>query len=103
MKLVQLQIWHYTIYQNYMEQKMDLGIKIRKIRLQNKLTQQDIADQCGFTKGLLSKIENGSVVPPIATLTKLSKALGVKMSTLIDDADEGINAHFTDSRDVIAQ
>jgi transcriptional regulator with XRE-family HTH domain len=33
---------------------MDLGERIKKIRLQYKFTQQEVADLCGFTKGLLS-------------------------------------------------
>ena len=67
------------------------------------MTQQDIAEKCCFTKGLLSKIENGSVIPPIATLSKLSKALGVKMSTLLDDTEEGINAHFSSAHEDITK
>lgn len=64
---------------------MDLGLRIKKYRTQQKRTQQDIADQCGFSKSLISKIENGKVVPPIATLVKIGQALGVKVSNLLDD------------------
>jgi transcriptional regulator with XRE-family HTH domain len=64
---------------------MEIGYRIRKIRLKLGLTQQEVADRCGFTKGLLSKIEHGSVTPPIATLSKLAKAFNVRISALLED------------------
>lgn len=64
---------------------MEIGLRIRKLRTQQNRTLQEIADVCGFTKSLLSKIENGVVVPPVATLSKIAKALGVKMSALIEE------------------
>lgn len=63
---------------------MEIGRLIRKIRLGQKRTQQEIADLCGFTKGMLSKIENGKVLPSLATLSKIAKVLGVKVSTLLE-------------------
>jgi quercetin dioxygenase-like cupin family protein len=45
-----------------------------------------VADRCGFTKSLLSKIENGRTVPPVATLTKIASALGSSISALLDGA-----------------
>ena len=49
---------------------------------------QDIADACSFSKSLLSKIQNGRIVPPVATLVKIANALGTKVSGLIED---GVN------------
>jgi transcriptional regulator with XRE-family HTH domain len=72
---------------------MELGVRIRKMRLKLGMTQQEIADLCGFTKSLLSKIENGSVIPPIATLSKLAKAFGVRLSALLEE-DGGRLAAF---------
>jgi transcriptional regulator with XRE-family HTH domain len=66
---------------------MDLGIRIRKIRLEQNRTLQDIADSCGFTKSLLSKIETGKTVPAVATLVKIAEKLGVSVSVLLDDND----------------
>ena len=63
---------------------MDIGHRIRKLRLSQKRTLQDIADGSGFTKSLLSKIENGLVMPPVATLSKIAKTLGVNVSSLLE-------------------
>ena len=64
---------------------MDIGARIRYLRMSQKRTLQEIADLCGFTKGLLSKIENGKTIPPISTLTKIADALGVKVASILDE------------------
>jgi transcriptional regulator with XRE-family HTH domain len=64
---------------------MSLGTTIRRIRLQQSRTLEEIAQACGFTKSLLSKIENGHTVPPVATLTKIASALGVRVASLLDE------------------
>lgn len=64
---------------------MDIGIKIKKIRILENLTLQDLADRCGCSKSMLSKIENSAANPSIATLSKIAKALNIKMSMLLDD------------------
>ncbi len=68
---------------------MDLGMKIRKIRKQQGRSLDEISMICGFTKSLLSKIENGKTVPPIGTLIKIADALGTKISVLLDDREQG--------------
>lgn len=65
-----------------------LGIMIRRLRVMQARTLQDIADICGFTPSLLSKIERGKTVPPISTLTKIADALGVRVSSLLDGGRE---------------
>lgn len=65
-----------------------IGIKIKQARLGNKKTQQQIADQCGISKSLLSKIENGQTSSAVATLSKISEALGVPLSWVLDDHPE---------------
>ncbi|WP_246315346.1 helix-turn-helix domain-containing protein [Paenibacillus foliorum] len=64
---------------------MDLGNKIKKLRTEQNRNLLDIANACGFSKSLLSKIENGKTVPPISTLMKIADALGTKVSILLDD------------------
>ena len=57
-----------------------IGRHIRKLRKLQHRTLQDVADNCGFTKSLLSKIEGGKVVPPVATLIKIASALHTNIS-----------------------
>jgi transcriptional regulator with XRE-family HTH domain len=62
-------------------------------------TLQEVADYCGFSKSLLSKIENGKTLPPVATLVKIAEALGVKVSTLLDET-EPAGPSFTTYADI---
>ncbi len=62
-----------------------IGLHIKKIRLQQKRTQQEIADFCGFTKSHLSKIESGKVMPSIGVLAKIAESLKTKISFLLDE------------------
>jgi transcriptional regulator with XRE-family HTH domain len=64
---------------------MSIGNRIRMIRKEQKRTQEEIANYCGFTKSLLSKIENGQSAPPVSTLIKIAGALGVRVSDLIEE------------------
>jgi len=57
--------------------ELRLGQKIRALRQEQRLTLQDLADQTGLSKPLLSQIENEQVTPPIATLLKISRGLKV--------------------------
>ncbi len=54
-----------------------LGRKIRLRRRSRGLTLQNVSDLTGLSKSLLSQIENDVIAPPLATLIRISKALGV--------------------------
>jgi transcriptional regulator with XRE-family HTH domain len=73
---------------------MEIGGRIRKIRMQQGRTIQEVADSCQCSKALLSKVENDKVVPAVATLSKIAQALGVKVSVLLEEDTNG-NAAFT--------
>ena len=59
---------------------MNLGKKIRQMRNQKGLTQEELADRCELTKGYISQLENDLNSPSIATLTDIlaGKLLGCK-------------------------
>jgi len=65
---------------------MEIGPRIRKLRVRQGRTLAEIAKVCGFTRSLLSKIENGRTTPPIATLLKIADALGVKPAALLSES-----------------
>src|SRR5699024_9966458 len=62
--------------------------KVKQLRLRQKKTQQQIADACNISKSLLSKIENGQTSSAIATLSKISNALDVPLTWLLEEDDE---------------
>ena len=57
--------------------------KIKKIRLKVGKSLADLSRDTGMSKGHLSRIDNGLSVPPIPTLKKIAKALGVDWKDLI--------------------
>ncbi|HTL51914.1 MAG TPA: XRE family transcriptional regulator [Planctomycetota bacterium] len=63
-----------------------IGAVVQRVRLERGLRLEDLAKRAGFTKGFLSKIENGKANPPIATLLRVAGALGVDPSLFFDGA-----------------
>lgn len=57
--------------------ELQIGMKVRKMRQEKRMTLQDLADATGLSKPLLSQIENGQVIPPLATLLRIAKAFDV--------------------------
>ncbi len=63
----------------------DTGRKIKELRRKKNMTQQELAEKCGFTNSLLSKIENGQTGSAVATLSKIASALGVTLAWLLQE------------------
>ena len=66
---------------------LNLGNKIRNLRKARALTLKEVSNLTGLSKPLLSQIENNIAAPPIATLIKISTALGVKISHFFQDPE----------------
>lgn len=62
-----------------------LGKKITTLREAHHLTTQDLADRCGASVETIEKLEAGEVPASLAPLIKLTRALGVRLGTLMDD------------------
>ncbi len=60
-------------------EKLNLGGKIKELRLQKGMTLKDLAERTGFSPALLSQVENNLVSPSISTLWNFAEALGVKI------------------------
>lgn len=65
--------------------------KIRNLRMGKDITLDSLAEKTGFTKGYLSKLENGKKVPPIATLSRIARALGVEIVDFFDRSTDDSN------------
>jgi len=61
--------------------------RIRQLRSTRGMTLQQISDKTGLSKGLLSKIENCIVSPPIGTLAKLARAFDVPIGEFFETSD----------------
>jgi len=61
-----------------------IGTRIREIREAKNVSQQDLASLCNFEKANMSRIEAGRTNFTISTLYKISQALDVTISQLVD-------------------
>ena len=62
--------------------------RVREFRRQNGWTIGRLAQLCGLSKGMLSKIENGQTSPSLATLARLSEALAVPVTAFFRGLSE---------------
>ena len=60
--------------------KLKLGEKVRELRLKRQQTLRQVGETTGLSIPLLSQVENNAVSPPVATLLRIAKALGVGIS-----------------------
>lgn len=61
----------------------DLGGKIRKLRLQKRMSQSELAQKAGVAQSTLSYLESGKKMPQFDTLSALCKGLGVSVLELL--------------------
>jgi transcriptional regulator with XRE-family HTH domain len=61
-----------------------IGKLIKKLRIENKLTQKEFADKLGVTFQAVSKWENGKNIPDIAILKEISKKFNVNIDDLLE-------------------
>lgn len=59
---------------------MDVGSRIRRIRMSKKLTLSDIADKVSLSVSYLSQIENGKVDISLSHLQSIANALGTNVA-----------------------
>jgi transcriptional regulator with XRE-family HTH domain len=65
---------------NDLELLSKLGWKIKILRTQKNMTQNELAIECNFEKASMSRIESGQTNPTVRTLAKISKALDVHIT-----------------------
>lgn len=70
---------------------MDIGHKIKQLRIQKGLTLEELASRSELTKGFLSQTERNLTSPSIATLNDIVEALGTSLSEFFkEDKEERI-------------
>jgi transcriptional regulator with XRE-family HTH domain len=72
----------------------EIGAEVRKLRKSFDLTVSELSVASGISAGLLSKIENGSISPSLATLSSLAKALNVPITRLFHETGEQRDCAF---------
>ncbi|MBO5007820.1 MAG: cupin domain-containing protein [Clostridia bacterium] len=65
---------------------MEIGSKLKRLRMKNNLTQEELADRCELSKGFISQIERDLASPSISTLSDLLQCLGTDLKDFFNDA-----------------
>jgi transcriptional regulator with XRE-family HTH domain len=56
--------------------ELNIGGKIKSLRLHNNLTQKELADRCELSKGFISQLESNQTSPSLSTLEDILITLG---------------------------
>lgn len=83
---------------------MDIGTKIKQLRLANDLTLEELADRSELTKGFLSQVERNRTSPSISTLEDILEALGTNLAQFFKEDEQeqvvfGKEDYFVSQRD----
>lgn len=75
---------------------MDIGSKIREIRMLNGLTQEELADRSELSKGFISQLENDLTSPSISTLEDILQCLGMTINEFFSQEPPQVQIVFRD-------
>ena len=64
---------------------MDIGHRMKELRIQYGLTQQELADRSELSKGFISQLERGLTTPSIGTLLDIIQCLGTTPAEFFTD------------------
>lgn len=70
---------------------MKIGEKIKRLRIRNQLTQEELANRCELSKGFISQVERDLTSPSITTLLDILECLGTNIKEFFNETvDEKI-------------
>ena len=64
------------------------GQRIAELRGTYTISRETLAERSGISQELIAKIEDEGHIPDLAPLIKISRALGVRLGTLLDDHEQ---------------
>ena len=67
---------------------MDIGSRLKELRILKGLTQEELADRAELSKGFISQVERNLTSPSIATLMDILQCLGTSVSEFFSETPE---------------
>lgn len=67
---------------------MDIGKRIKQLRVKNNLTLEELASRSELSKGFLSQLERNLTSPSITTLEDITEVLGISLHDFFKDEKE---------------
>jgi transcriptional regulator with XRE-family HTH domain len=71
-----------------MSKSINVGEKIKSLRESKNITREVLSERSGLTLDQIIAIEENANLPSLAPLIKLSRAMGIRLGTFLDDNDE---------------
>lgn len=69
------------------ESELQFGAALRRLRLAAGMSQERLGLEAGIQRNFVSLIETGQNQPTITTIVKLARALGMRASELVAEAE----------------
>ena len=67
---------------------MDIGKKLKGLRVRKGLTQEELADRAELSKGFISQVERNLTSPSISTLMDILQCLGTDLKEFFSDSED---------------
>lgn len=67
---------------------MKIGESIKQLRLENNLTQEELADRCELSKGFISQLERDLTSPSLDSLSDILESLGTNLADFFSEKEE---------------
>lgn len=80
---------------------MEIGNKLKKSRLESKLTQENVAEEIQVSRQTISNLENEKSYPDIISVIKLSDLYNVSLDELLKGDSEMIK-HLEESTNIVS-
>ena len=64
---------------------MDIGSKVKELRVEKNLTQEELADRAELSKSFISQLERNLTSPSIATLIDILQCLGTTLNDFFSE------------------
>ena len=71
-----------------MEENTKFALKVKSIRERQNMSIEELAEKSDVKIEVLKAMENGEIIPSLTPLTKMAKALGVRLGTFLDDTPQ---------------
>lgn len=71
-----------------MAEPIGVGAKIAQVRESRSLSQAQLAERSQLAEALVAQIEAGGLVPGLAALMKIARALGVRLGVLLEGSEQ---------------
>lgn len=76
---------------------MNIGLKIKKLRLKNGLTLEELANRTELSKGFLSQLERDKTTTSIHTLLDILDVLGTTPVAFFDETSDDVKIAYDDN------